>query len=208
VFRAWRRLRKRDLASPGSASAIHPDFSRRLNLSEQRLLDPDEWPARDTLTERLRILKPGRSFIGALQAESGAANGLEIRDPSGDARVLAYTFSVPDEVFIEPRSGLDRWLIRAAMEGRLPDPVRLNRRRGQQAADLVPRLRACAPEVETALAELAGGPAAAYLDLANMRSVWQLVQTEDTPESFHKSITVLTRGIMAGLFVNQFYAAA
>ncbi len=185
------------------SSAIRPDFARRLNLLEQRLTDPDERPARTPLEQR-RFIMPGRSLNGALHAQLGAAYGIELRDPTADARVLAFTFSVPDHVFIDPETGLDRWLIREAMKGRLPDEVRLNRRRGRQAGDLVPRLRACANEVEVALDELARGPAAAYVDVPYMRQVWQTIQTQDTPEAFHKAITILTRGIMAGLFVNGF----
>jgi len=189
-------------------AAIHPDFARRLNLLEQRLSDPNEQPPRTPLEERRRILQPGRSFVGALWAETGAAHGLDIRDPSGDARVLAFTFSVPDWVFMDPATGLNRWLIRAAMQGRLPDEVRLNRNLGVQASDLVPRLRACAAEVEMALAELAQGPAAAYLDVPYIRQVWHRIQSEDTRETRNTAVTVLTRGIMAGLFVNEFYGSA
>jgi len=142
---------------------------------------------------------------GAYAAEIAGAHGLEVRDPTADARVLAYTFSVPDRIFIDPQTGLNRWLIREAMKGRLPDEVRLNRNIGVQAGDLVPRLRACAQEVEEALSEISKGPAAEYVDIAYMRQVWQMNQTEKSPESRLKAITVLTRGIMAGLLVNQFY---
>jgi asparagine synthase (glutamine-hydrolysing) len=90
------------------------------------------------------------------------------------------------------------------MKGRLPDEVRLNRRRGRQSADLVPRLRATSDEVEAALDECAHGPAATYLDVAHMRRVWDRIQCEDNSEIFQLSVTVLTRGIMAGLFVNGF----
>ena len=119
----------------------------------------------------------------------------------------AFTFSIPDEVFIDPASGLDRWIVRQAMKDRLPEVVRLNRRRGRQAADLVPRLRVSAEEVNAALHELALGPAAEYVDVPYMREVWQMVQTRSTPEAFTKSV-VLTRGIMAGLWVNGFFNAA
>jgi len=90
----------------------------------------------------------------------------------------------------------------------LPDEVRLNRNLGVQASDLVPRLRACAAEVEMALAELAQGPAAAYLDVPYIRQVWHRIQSEDTRETRNTAVTVLTRGIMAGLFVNEFYGSA
>jgi asparagine synthase (glutamine-hydrolysing) len=148
---------------------------------------------------------PGKSMGGAYVAELNAAHGLQERDPTADARVLSFTFSVPDRIFIDPHTGMDRWLIREAMKGRLPDEVRFNRNIGVQAGDLVPRLRACAPEVEIALNEIAQGPAAEYVDVSYMRTIWHMNQTENTSNSYLKAITVLTRGIMAGLLVNQFY---
>jgi asparagine synthase (glutamine-hydrolysing) len=187
------------------SSAIHPDFAHRLRLLEQRLHDPLDQAPRTAREQLAQILKPGRSLAGAFATEMGAAHGLEVRDPTTDARVIDFIFTVPDQMFIDPKSGIDRWLIREAMKGRLPDEVRLNRRRGMQSADLVPRLRACAVEVEAALDELDRGPAAEYVDTGYMRQVWKMVQTENTTEALVRSITVLTRGILAGLFVNQFY---
>lgn len=202
-LQTYRRARMPADYSWCKSSSIRPDFARRINLLEQRLNDPSE-NLHTPQERRFKIIKPGRSFGGALHAQMGAAHGLEIRDPTADARVLAFTISVPDYIFIDPQTGMDRMLIRDAMKGRLPDEVRLNRKRGRQAGDLVPRLRACAAEVETALDELAQGPAADYLDVPYMCDVWSMIQTQDTPEAFHKAVTVLTRGIMAGLFVNGF----
>ena len=165
--------------------------------------DPDRLPARSPLDER-SWLQPGRSFGGELHAHLGRAAGLDIRDPSADARLLAYTWSVPDDVFIDPANGVDRWLVRAAMVGRLPEEVRLNTRRGRQAGDLVVRLRACADEVEGALAEIEKGPGADYVDCASLRNVWQVIQVEDSPRAFQWSVSILTRGIMGGLFVNDY----
>ncbi len=209
MLRAYRKLRL-PKEQNWQSSAIHPDFARRLDLYEQMLHAPDLLitPLRTPLEQRYAILRPGCSFGGAMLHEIGAAYGLDVRDPTADVRLLTFCLSVPDHIFIDPKTGMDRWLIREAMQGRLPDTVRLNRQRGRQAGDLVPRLRTCAPEVETALDELAGGPAAAYLNIPHMRQVWRMVQTDDTPEAFRKSVAVLTRGIMAGLWVNNFYAAA
>lgn len=163
---------------------------------------------RSPFERRCRLIRPEGSFVGGIWAEVGAAFGLEVRDPTADARVLTFIFSVPDRIFIDPETGLDRWLIREAMKERLPDEVRLNRRRGRQAGDRVPRLRACAEEVETALVELAAGPAAEYVNVPYMREVWRMIETEDSPEAFRKSATILTRGIMAGLWVNGFSNAS
>jgi asparagine synthase (glutamine-hydrolysing) len=207
VYTGWWRYKGKRLLRESQSlyrrSAINLDFARRLNLFELRLNDPNEATQFSPRLQRLQWIKPGRSFGGALWAETGAAFGLDVRDPTADARLLAFTLSVPDRIFIDPETGMDRWLVREAMKGRLPDDVRLNRSRGRQAGDLVPRLRQHAGEVERALKELQNGPAAAYVDVPYMRQIWQMVQTQDTKEAFVKAATVLCRGIMAGLFVNQ-----
>ena len=206
LYRMEQRFRRGQARNWVRRSALRPDVAERLNLWERRLNDPYVQPPRSPLEDR-RWLMPGRSLVGALWAEMGAAWGLDVRDPTQDARLLAFSFSVPDPIFRDPTTGCDRWLIRAAMEGRLPDEVRLNQRRGRQAGDLVPRLRADANAVETALDELARGPAAAYVDVPYMRQTWQLIQTHDTREAHSKAVTILTRGIGAGLFVNEFLSS-
>jgi asparagine synthase (glutamine-hydrolysing) len=135
----------------------------------------------------------------------GAHFGVDIRDPTADIRVIAFTLSVPDAVFRDRHDGSDRWLIREAMRGCLPDQVRLNRRKGRQAADLVTRLRSCPEEVDDGLAELQAGPAAAYLSLAKMRTAWRAIQDYDNEDTYRAAISILTRGIMAGLYVNAVF---
>lgn len=186
-------------------SAIHPDFARRLQLLNLRLHDHRDASSADPREERCRIIMPGRNMGGAYSAELAALNGLTICDPTADARLLALTLSIPDHIYINPKTWQNKWLIRTAMKGRLPDKVRLNQRRGRQAGDLVMRLRAYAEETDIALNELERGPAADYLDVDYMRQIWKMIQLEDTSEAFIKSTAVLTRGIMAGLFVNQFH---
>jgi asparagine synthase (glutamine-hydrolysing) len=182
-------------------TAIAPEFARRLELAQRRLEDPETFP-RTPLAQRLGMLKPGRSRLGTITAELGARFGIDVRDPTADLRVLSFTLSVPDAVFIDPSDGSRRWLVREAMRGRLPDQVRLNRRQGLQAADLVTRLRSCAGEVDDALDELQAGPATAYLDVARMRASWRAIQREDTVDTYRMAVSILTRGIMAGLHVN------
>jgi asparagine synthase (glutamine-hydrolysing) len=202
--KVWRSLRRYRLKQHRwHGTAIRPDFADRLDLTS-RYLDGSGELTQSPLRRRFYSMNPTISFVGALQAEMGNASGLEMRDPTADARVLSFCLSVPDRIFINPETGLDRWLIREAMKGRLPESVRLNRRRGRQAADLVPRLRNSAAAVEGALGEIEGGPAAEYVNVSAMRAAWDEVRTEDTPEAFGLAVGVLTRGIMAGLFVNGF----
>ena len=184
-----------------SRTAINPRFAERLGLQQRRIAEMRL--SSRPLEHRLEILQDGMSFVGALWDEMSAAYGLDVRDPSGDARVLMFMLSVPDHIFTDPCTGIDRWLIREAMIGRLPDAVRLNRRRGRQAGDLVPRLRGSAREVDETLNELAAGRAGTYLDIDRMRESWGLIQAHDTPAAFGAAVSILTRGIMAGLFINS-----
>jgi asparagine synthase (glutamine-hydrolysing) len=188
------------------SSAIRPELASRLDLANRRSEDPVQI-ARSPLDQRFAILQPGRTIIGTVKAAMGAHFGLDLRDPTGDIRLLSFVLSVPDWVFIDPATGTDRWLVRAAMADRLPDEVRLNRRRGRQASDLVHRLRRTPIEVEATLDELDDGPAAAYVDVSYMREVWRNTQHNDTPDALRKARTVLLRGIMAGLHVNAVCAA-
>ncbi len=40
-----------------------------------------------------------------------------------------------------------------------------------------------------------------------MRQTWEVIQTQDTGEVYSKAVTILTRGIGAGLFVNEFLSS-
>jgi len=218
--RGWKGVVKRAAPSPllrayrqwraGQQSwrntAIAPDFARRLGLARRRaeaaghdITLPDSW--RSPQDKRFAIIKPGRSLVGGLWAANGASYGLEVRDPTVDKRVLAYTLAVPDPVF-SGSNGLDRWLIREAMAGLLPDEVRLNRRRGWQAADLGERLLRTAPEMDEALAGLAAcRRVTRCLDVERMRAAWTNLQAEVNIETTHRAVTILLRGLMAGMFL-------
>jgi len=197
----WRAERK-----AWRGTAIAPDFARRLGLARlwseaavHETILPDSW--RRPQDKRFAIIQPGRSSLGDLWAANGAAYGLEVRDPTLDKRVLAYTLAVPDPVFAGS-NGLGRWLIREAMDGLLPDEVRLNRRRGRQAADLGERLLRSASEMDEALAELAASERVTrYLDVDRMRAVWTGLQTEVNAETTHRAVTILLRGLMSGMFL-------
>lgn len=199
VVRHWRRWRLREFSFDGSALA--PAAAERLQLKQRMLADSDLLPAREALQERSWLM-PDRSCVGALHAQMARAAGLEIRDPSADARLLAYTWSVPDAVFIDPENGEDRWLIRAAMEGRVPDQVRRQRRLGLQGADLAVRLRRDAAEVETCLSSMeSSNSARSLVDTAKMRESWYRILHYDDPVSRMRAGSIVCRGLMAGMFL-------
>ena len=187
-------------------AALNPDFARRIALREAICTDKVH-PLIDRISDprerRYRIIKPGRSIISAWWAESGAATGLSVRDPTEDVRVMQYCLSIPDRFYRESSSHTDRWLIRSSMQGLLPDAVRLNQRRGRQSSDLLQRLRHDSEEVDRILAQAVHGRAAEYLDIARMKSVWHQAQTENSPEVRRLSSVILLRSIMAGIFLSD-----
>jgi asparagine synthase (glutamine-hydrolysing) len=204
ALRAW--MARRLQGHTWSGAAIHADFARRVQLGPRRvaalgrdITTQESWHhPRD---KRYAIIQPGASRVGDLWARQGAAVGLEVRDPTFDKRVMAYALAVPDAIFDSP-DGADRWMIRAAMAGLLPDAVRLNRQRGRQSADVIGRLLASQDEVEAALAAVDASPANAYVDVAKMRRAWADVQAEATALSTHRAGTILLRGLLAGIFLN------
>lgn len=192
--------RRRRGADGLQASAAHPDLVRRLDIDRLRR-DEGSPDRRSPTAWRFAILMPER--FGTLSPEIEAAAGVAVVDPTADVRVLTLALGLPDHVFIEPRSGVDRWIAREAMRERVPDAVRSNRRRGLQAADFVLRLRGAKEEVESVLDDLQHGPSAAYVDVPAMRATWRTVQDGDGYPALVAAMTVLGRGIMAGLHVND-----
>ena len=141
--------------------------------------------------------------MGAIWAEIGAGFGLEVRDPTLDKRVLAYTFSIPNHHFIGS-NGQDRRLIRAAIAGLLPDNVRLNTLRGRQSADIGHRLINSGAQVEELLARLRCSTTTNYCDLDKMQTAWQQLQNEYSNPNSLQAAAILLRGVNAGLFLLNF----
>jgi hypothetical protein len=42
-----------------------------------------------------------------------------------------------------------------------------------------------------------------YIDLAALRSAWEALETQVTPETAQQATTLLLRGVLAGLFLQQ-----
>ena len=206
-YHQWRQLGTWRLTDhPWRAyAAIHPDFACSLKLRERMAAaghNPTYSRERsDARQARCVIIKPGASILGALWAESGAAYGLEVRDPTQDKRLMAFTLGVPDAQWW---GVLDRWLLRRAMAGLLPDKVRLSQQRGRQAGDVIQRIRHHSEEMSALLDQLqTHGVADRYLDLAYMRQVYDTLLERQDVTTTGKASTILLRGLCAGLFLVQ-----
>jgi asparagine synthase (glutamine-hydrolysing) len=202
--------RRRNLSHAADAAVrrapINDRFACRIGLRE--ILASELQEARSfhrTHGERKRrfeMARQGSNATGALLHEASARFGIETRDPLADVRLLELAFSMPESSFTDQNTGLDRLLARAVSENLLPDMVRLNRKRGVQSADIVPRLRASRLELEDTLSELALGPSRDYLDIEQLTDAWNLVQHESGWSAMITAKRTLLLGISVGLFIN------
>ena len=183
-------------------SAIHPQFAERTRLRELMAAagyDPTftRWP-RGGRARRLDELRPGKDVVGALWAELGAATEVSTRDPTMDARLLWFAVGVPNRYWRGPQ---DRWLIREAMQGWLPDEVRLGSRLGRPASDMTPRLIEDSRRVAELFLEIeASEKARGYVDVEYMRGVLGALRAAPASDA-HLSSGMLLSGLAAGLFL-------
>jgi asparagine synthase (glutamine-hydrolysing) len=113
---------------------------------------------------------------------------LDIRTPAIDRRLLEFCIGIPENQYLH--KGQDRWLIRRAMEGRLPDSVLNQKKCGAQAADWYPRLSRARNLIAEEVKRLATNPeVASVLDIQRLHSIvdnWPDCQPpEYTPEEAH-----------------------
>lgn len=188
-------------------SAIHMNMARELGIHQRMRRkghDPYLQATADPVKNRLRTLQPGASPVGFYWQETGAGFEMEVRDPTLDRRVIDYCFAIPQDQYF--RNGWDRWLIRRAMADKLPGEVVWNTRRGKQAADLVHRLKAGLPDLQSAYekmreSELVGK----FLDRRRIDDViGRLVENGVDSKISYETETVVMRGLMVGMFLLRF----
>jgi asparagine synthase (glutamine-hydrolysing) len=201
----WYRLRKFwtpwDLGtSPWrSYSAIRSSFAEDVGLRAGPA-DPSSPPS--AFAVRAAWLDRAAWRAGVWSKDLGAAFGLSLPDPAGDIRVIALAFSIPDRLW---RGPLSRWFFRQATKGILPDPVRLETRRGLQAADIVSRLRQHRAELDDTFTEIEASPLARhYIDLPYCRQIAAAIDGPPDPFVSFAVHSVLMRALGAGLFLAAF----
>jgi asparagine synthase (glutamine-hydrolysing) len=188
-------------------SAIHPDFARAQDVAgRSRARACDHWFRRrvDTAADRCaRLMHVQR--INGVNGGYAALSGVDIRDPTADARIAEFCLSLPEEQY--RHAGVSRWLTRRAMADRLPAEILASTRRGLDTADWFERLAAARTRVLAELDLLDQSEAARMvLDLARMRRLaGRLDRPEgDLPQRLMDYRHVLERGLMMGRFLRWF----
>jgi asparagine synthase (glutamine-hydrolysing) len=140
LFRRYKQWRREGRPPWHDFSAIHPEFAARsgvVDRARREYLPFDAPPPRDG---RLARIYDFYCYSEAADwfAKLRASFGMDLRAPAFDRRVVEFCIGIPEDQYL--RRGRDRWLIRKAMSGRLPDIVVANTKSGAQAADWFPRL--------------------------------------------------------------------
>ena len=113
--------------------------------------------------------------MGGRWAEGADSLGLRVRDPTAAKDLVELSLSIPDRAWSGP-AGAQRWLIRQAMQGLLPDSVTGSLSRGRQASDIVQRLLSDRPAVEDVLSRCTSDArVASYLDIGRSLAAWQAI---------------------------------
>lgn len=200
----WKSMqfRRGRIEPPFAKGIISADFASRMRIYDRMResgYDPFYATWIEPRAQRLRFLLPGVTPIGAVWDESSAGFGVDMRDPTGDVRLLEFCLAIPDHVYANATE--DRLLIRRAMEGLLPPSVQWNRRRGRQGADLVDRLRADATNVDAAvLAIIASRTARAYLNVGALRDAWARIRSTANPATMEEAMH-FARLLLFGMFL-------
>lgn len=140
LFRRYKQWRRGGKPPWHQSSVIHPEFaarSRVVDRAAREYLSFDAPTPRDCRLGRIldfSSYSETADWFGKLRAEFG----IEVRTPAFDRRLVEFCIGIPVDQYL--RKGRDRWLIRRAMKGRLPDVVLYNKKRGIQAADWYTRL--------------------------------------------------------------------
>ncbi|MBP1638425.1 MAG: hypothetical protein H6Q17_8 [Bacteroidetes bacterium] len=105
----------------------------------------------------------------------GCETGLELRDPTGDPRVIESALSIPHELFF---GEMDKWVLRTMMKGRLPDAVRLNTKKGKQSSDVPARLFAHRDEMDHVFAEMEASGFGRIVDMKRIQAEWKTLKAD------------------------------
>jgi asparagine synthetase B (glutamine-hydrolysing) len=129
---------------------------------------------------------------------------LDIRTPANDRRLVAFCIGIPEDQYLY--KGRDRWLIRRAMEGRLPEIVLNQRKCGAQAADWYPRLTRARNHIAEEVKRLAANPeVASILDMQRLKATldsWPDCQPpEYTPGEKH--LLAVPDALATGYFIEN-----
>lgn len=192
-------------------SLINPDFARQMRIEERAAEFGFNFygrPPRDTRELRARALTTDlANEMGEHNQGLRARFGIEYRDPLWDKRLAEWCLRIPEEQYLY--NGQGRGLIRRIMEGRLPDEIRLNKRRGAIVPDWHRRMTRGLPAMREQLDVLGDDPdVAGILDIPRIRKLIDEWPAEAPVTFGDPSTWLLPRCLPHALAVGRFVRRA
>jgi asparagine synthase (glutamine-hydrolysing) len=190
LFRRYKQWRRGRNPPWHNYSLIRPELAARSGVIDRAACGYMPFDAPRTRNWRLGRINALRGYCEAadVYANVRAAFRLDIRAPACDRRIVEFCIGIPEDQYL--RKGRDRWLIRRAMDGRLPGIVLNQKKSGAQAADWYPRLTRARNHIAEEVQRLAENPeVASILDMQRMKAIlgsWPDRQpAEYTPAESH-----------------------
>lgn len=186
-------------------SAIRPEFARAMGVDERLREANRHHDVVGRLPEmkfRLTVLAAGADVFD-LYSGFRPWFGIETRDPTADRRVVEYCMAVPGSQYL--KDGMTRSLLRRAMDGLLPDSLRLRQTYGMQGADWPEWLPSIRSELRDELDRLERSETASRcLDLPRLRRLIDRWPEPLTLAHERDYALMLLRGITVGRFIRWF----
>jgi asparagine synthase (glutamine-hydrolysing) len=129
---------------------------------------------------------------------------LDFRTPAFDRRLVEFCIGIPQDQYLS--YGRDRWLIRRAMEGRLPDSVLNQKKCGAQAADWYARLSRERNHIAAEVKRLAKNPdVASVLDMERLTAILNGWPESQPPEytSLEKHLLTVPDSLGMAYFIEN-----
>jgi asparagine synthase (glutamine-hydrolysing) len=190
LFRRYKQWRRGGNQPWHDISLIRPEFAAQTRIFDRAAREGMPYDMPLICDSRLSRVKDFRAFYETADwfAKVRANFRVDMRTPAFDQRLVEFCIGIPQDQYL--REGRDRWLIRRAMEGRLPDSVLTKKKWGAQAADWYPRLTRDRNLIADEVRRLAkNAEVASVLDMKRLTAIldsWPDHQPPDgTPEEKH-----------------------
>jgi asparagine synthase (glutamine-hydrolysing) len=165
-YKQWRR----GGATTWEWSLIHPRFAATSGLVDR--LNRLEFDAKSGYNCKLARVENFTAYSETADwyAKLRARFGLDFRTPAFDRRIVEFCIGIPTDQYLY--KGCDRWLIRRAMKGRLPESVLYKKKYGVQASDWFPRLTRERGRIAKEISRLAlNADVASIIDLRRLSQI-------------------------------------
>jgi asparagine synthase (glutamine-hydrolysing) len=145
----------------------------------------------DLKQHRKIMMKPEfLTHIASMETKLSLYHGIIHRDPTRDKRLIEFCFRIPGNQYVN--NGIERNLIRRAMEGILPDKIRLNKKRGVQAIDWIQKLEPCWTDIENQVEDIIlDKDMNRFLDMKKLKNIYESIKINHSKKQEYKIRTVL-----------------